>query len=272
MIRVRRGREPAMMAQARHVELPRVRAIASVRRPTAVEIGRQYTVVTRHLWQAQWYKCCYCEHQCQLAFHDLEHYRPKTRADRGPGFADYGYWWLAWTWGNLLFACPGCNRSGKNDRFPLDPASTALQPEAQPPGHETPLLIDPGGEDPMPEIQFRPVRINGKQRWIPFARGGSARGATSIAVARLDRPDLLDLYEWHVDNVVTPAINQVRNAMAQGGNPSGPMLANVQQLWSSGVSPLVDKKRPYSALSYDVISQTIGLAQRRSWGLRLPRP
>ena len=271
MIRVRRGREPIALRDTRQNELARVRPIANARRPTKDEIGDKYTIAKERLWRMQWYKCCYCEHQCQLHFHDLEHYRPKTRADRGPGFSDHGYWWLAWSWENLLFACPGCKRSGKNDSFPLDPASTALQHEDTPPGTEIPLFIDPGSEDPLPEIQFRRIKLHSKERWVPMTRmkTGTSRAATTVSIIRLDRPELLDLYEFHVDQNVLPSIRQVQIAIgaAVGNNPG-----SVQSQWEEHVVPLVDKKRPHAALSYDVVDQSITLGERRKWGLHLSRP
>jgi len=269
MIRVRRGREPAELRDTRLSELERVRPIAAAGRPTKDEIGDKYTVIKWQLWRSQFYKCCYCEHQCQLGFHDLEHYRPKTRADRGLEFDDYGYWWLAWTWTNVLFACPGCNRSGKNDSFPLDPSSTPLREEEEPPGSEVPFLIDPGSEDPMAEIQFRRTIIGGIAHWIPLTRAAaSQRAAKTIRIIRLDRPELRDLYKFHVDQYVAPAIRRVQSAMAANAG----RLASVQSQWNQHIVPLVNKKRPHAALSYDVIDQSIVLPQRRRWGLRLPRP
>jgi uncharacterized protein (TIGR02646 family) len=266
MIRVRRGREPARLGVIRGTELPRVRALAAAGNPTSEQIGDRYTDVKQPLWQRQRHKCCYCEHVCQLNFHDLEHYRPKASANRGAGFPTHGYWWLAWTWPNLLFACPGCNRSGENDEFPLAAGNMALIPEEAPPRLETPLLLDPAAEDPIPHIQFRPVTKNGKRQWIPFPRNGSARGAATIQVLRLDRPDLLDLYENHANDHVLPAVTIVRNAIATG------VKATVQSEWDHHVVPLVRPTRPYVALAYDIVDFEVPLGIRRQWGLRLARP
>lgn len=51
-------------------------------------------------------KCAYCETPVEQMV--VEHYRPK----RG------GYYWLAYSWDNLLLACPKCNEF-KGDRFPI---------------------------------------------------------------------------------------------------------------------------------------------------------
>jgi uncharacterized protein (TIGR02646 family) len=266
MIRVRRGRGPRVLVSIRVAELARVRPLALAGSLTGDAIGERYTEVKQDLWERQHHKCCYCEHICQLNFHDLEHYRPKASAKRGPGLPTHGYWWLAWTWANLLFACPGCNRSGKNDDFPLAAGSTALVPEQMPPGREAPHLLDPAAEDPIPHIQFRPVRKNGNRQWIPFARNGSLRGDTTIRVLKLDRPDLLDLYETHANDNVLPALAAVQTTIA-GGVP-----AAVRSVWAERVLPLLEPTRPYVALSFDIIASEIGLGLRRRWHLHLPRP
>lgn len=51
-------------------------------------------------------KCAYCETYVEQMV--VEHYRPK----RG------GYYWLAFSWDNLLLACPTCN-GFKGDVFPI---------------------------------------------------------------------------------------------------------------------------------------------------------
>jgi hypothetical protein len=90
-----------------------------------------------------------------LAFNDVEHYRPKTSADRLPGStATHGYWWLAYTWDNLLFACPSCNRSNKNDLFPLEHGSTPLHDPDDAPGGERPLLLHPRQDNGVEHIEF----------------------------------------------------------------------------------------------------------------------
>jgi hypothetical protein len=266
MIRFRRGREPAALATVRQSELARVRLLAAVGSPTSSEIGTRYNVSKPIRWKRQHFKCCYCEHLCQLNFHDAEHYRPKASANRGPGFPSHGYWWLAWSWSKLMFACPGCNRSNKNDAFPLDAGSSALVAEQMPPQREQPLLIDPSAENPMPHIQFLPILKNGKRQSVPFARNGSRRGQTTIAVVGLDRPELLDLYEKHVADQVMPAVNAVRAAI------NTVVSARVREERQARIVPPVGIRRPYAALSYDVIDSQITRVQRRRWGLRLNRP
>lgn len=80
------------------------------------------------------YKCAYCEkkidttgeNQRESSFSDVEHYRPSST-----------YWWLAYCYENYLFACEICNRSYKNDKFPIlnspqiEPKLTRITPLTQ---------------------------------------------------------------------------------------------------------------------------------------------
>lgn len=61
-------------------------------------------------------KCAYCEQRVEQ-FH-VEHYRPKTI-----------YFWLAYSWDNLLLACVTCNQL-KLDSFPINGSIASLD-EAQ---------------------------------------------------------------------------------------------------------------------------------------------
>ena len=60
-------------------------------------------------------KCAYCESPVEQLV--VEHYRPK----RG------GYYWLAYSWDNLLLACPKCNEY-KGDSFPVSRTAVTYDP------------------------------------------------------------------------------------------------------------------------------------------------
>ena len=60
-------------------------------------------------------KCVYCE--VWVEEYHIEHFRPKSI-----------YYWLAYSWDNLLLACPTCNRS-KLDQFPCKNANCTTLPQ-----------------------------------------------------------------------------------------------------------------------------------------------
>jgi uncharacterized protein (TIGR02646 family) len=269
MIRVRRGKAPRQLAAIRQRELKRIRALLRRTPRAAIPLGKTYRVAARSLWRSQKMKCCYCELIEQLDQNDVEHFRPKSRAVRGPGFPDTpGYFWLSWTWKNLLFACGPCNRQHKGTRFPLAPGSKPLKPWRQPPGREQPLLLDPAKDDPLQHLRFEPYRERGKQYWRPNPRNGSARGFKTIQVLGLDRQGLIDLYRKHVDEEVRPKVDKLRKLMRSArSDPKRVRLA-----WRELTLELLATGRPFTALSYDALDYLVPSSERQSWGLRLRAP
>ncbi len=262
MIPVDRGPEPAELAAVRAVRLPTVTAIAATREPTSDEITG-YSVAKPALVRAQGAKCCYCEQQVEGKYDDVEHFRPKAGAVRGPGFPTTGYWWLAWSWTNLLLACKSCNSEFKRTLFPLAPGSVVLAPHQPPPGGESPLLLDPASEDPIDHIQFHPAE---RGRWRPSARGGSVRGDTTIRVLGLDRGSLLDFYKRHVNERVRPEVEAVRSVMASG-DPRA-----VQARWHLARRRLLRATHLFAALAYDALVVLLPPGDRAPWRLALERP
>lgn len=204
MIRLSRGQEPEPeeLRRWRERQLPEARD--AKRDGTSITFkGYNDEKVKKRLFELQHHNCAYCESkQQQAAYRDVDHFRPKDT-----------YWWLAWSWNNLLFSCEICNRSHKSALFPLRDDSARLQAEEQPPGQEQPLLLDPFDPlvDPSREIGFRRLKANGKKQWHPFGR--TDRGMKTIEVCGLDRPALIDAYTDHVNDRVRPEIEKVRNAV-----------------------------------------------------------
>ncbi len=130
-------------------------------------------------------KCCYCESKIKhICPGDVEHYRPKAeyRQQHNDAIQKPGYYWLAYTWDNLLLSCERCNRQYKKNLFPL------LHPEKRAQCHkddvciETPLLINPTITDPKNHIGFRDE--------IPYPIDDSIYGKTTIKILGLDREAL----------------------------------------------------------------------------------
>lgn len=227
MIRFDRGPEPLALPATRQTQLKTVSADKPVRTASHRDA---YSAFKGVLAERQRKKCCYCERIVTASFNDVEHYRPFSR-----------YWWLAWTWENLLFACAPCNRSGKNDAFPLAPGSTALQFGELPPGAELPLMLDPVTDDPRRHIRF--LKVNGK--WRPV--GEDERGRETLRVLRFD-----DEYEDRVQRRVRDVMGWV-DAVRDTIHASPPDPDRVGLLWRRMTTCLLDHDQEFLALTEDVL-------------------
>lgn len=116
-------------------------------------------------------------------YSDVEHFRPKKAVLEDDGrLRRPGYYWLAYTWENLLLACAECNRRQKRNNFPIE-GERARRPEDAL-DQERPIFIDPAGpDDPEALITFtdlgRAVAVDGNQR-----------GKVTIEGLHLNRDDL----------------------------------------------------------------------------------
>jgi hypothetical protein len=253
VIEIARPPEPLALALLRGEKLAAARD--AVARGVKADLDG-YDIVKAELSAMQHRKCCYCEkREEQPKYRDVEHYRPK-----------WLYWWLTWTWENLLFACIDCNREQKRDRFPLSPGDTPLVAEQAPPGAERPLVLDPSDPsvDPTREIEFRRERVRGMERWVP--RGVTVRGRATIEVCGLDRPNLLDLYAEHVVHTVRPKLEGFFAARAAGD------AHVVFHAWDRATRGLLAPERPFRALSHDALNVMVPAVLRADYRLILNRP
>lgn len=253
MIRLHRPPEPPVLVGVRAEQLATARDAIAARVAIAFE---GYGVVKSDLFAMQHRKCCYCEKlQEQAKYRDVEHFRPKA-----------AYWWLAWTWENLLFACIDCNREHKGEKFPLAPGSSALVPEQSPPGAEQALIIDPTDPavDPFDEMVFRREKVQSHERWKPY--GLTPRGRETIRVCGLDRPSLLTLYASHVRDVVRPKLMAFFAAHEVASGRAA------VKAWNTANRGLLGPERPFRALSHDALDVLVPEPLRRRYGLELARP
>jgi len=106
----------------------------------------------------------------------------------GPKHADVdplqrpGYYWLAYAWKNLLFACERCNRRHKKSLFPLIEPSRRATSHRAPIDNEDPVFIDPSAEDPERYITYR--------EHVPIAVNDNPRGEQTIEALGLRRREL----------------------------------------------------------------------------------
>ena len=95
--------------------------------------------VRKALWMDQHKKCCYCEQSLEFKREsDVEHFRPKAGVTEVPDHS--GYWWLAYAWFNLLYACKNCNQGWKKNFFPLIDETQRVAKEGNPLSNENPYL------------------------------------------------------------------------------------------------------------------------------------
>ena len=96
-------------------------------------------------------KCAYCEQKLLDAPKHIEHYRPKKI-----------YYWLAYSWDNLLLCCGSCN-SAKGDRFETKNSAVCYSDEVFEDIHtlataydnlENPKIINPEREDVLHLLVF----------------------------------------------------------------------------------------------------------------------
>jgi len=245
MIRIERGDEQfncPKLQPTREAELGRVEAeIAAGVVVSGELLGKRYQEVRGALYTAQHRKCCYCESKCNSArWHTVEHFRPKLR-----------YWWLTWTWDNLLFACHDCNNA-KRDAFPLAEGSTPLEPRQAPPGAERPALIDPAADDPRTHIRFVPLQLG---RWYPVDR--SERGQAMLIALGWNDADALaqdGLVEQWQDHVASleDVVRELRRAFTSEDGP------RIRQTWTELTRRRRRASQPFVALTLDVLEWYLG--------------
>mgnify|MGYP001467595879 CR=1 FL=1 len=138
-------------------------------------------------------KCAYCESKLSVVgYGDAEHYRPKKKVTRGLASDNTtvqhsGYYWLAYTWQNILPACTRCNTKGKRNQFPIRAQRYVNIENANPTqldSKEDPLLIHPSKRDPRKHLLF-----DKKGRVAPRTAGDPYAEAT-IRVLQLNREEL----------------------------------------------------------------------------------
>jgi uncharacterized protein (TIGR02646 family) len=165
-------------------------------------------------------KCCYCETLLD-ANSEVEHWRPKSH-----------YYWLAYSWDNLLLTCSFCNKK-KGEKFPLeDPAARAMH-HGMNIADERPSILKPDGDqDPRDHIKFRSDRPEGL----------TSLGRTTIEVLGLDSPKH-GLRLRHLDKI--RAAHAVCLLYAGSADPEKRRRAEIAR---SLVEKAVRPEEPYSAM------------------------
>jgi uncharacterized protein (TIGR02646 family) len=149
--------------------------------------------VKNALIRAQQGKCAFCESQVRhIAHGDVEHYRPKggVRQSETDPLDQPGYFWLAYGWENLFFACQLCNQSFKKNLFPLVDPTRRARSHVDDLAAEQPMLIHPADEEPSAFIGFRDE--------MAFPIDDDPRARTTIEVLGLNREELAEFRLDHL--------------------------------------------------------------------------
>ena len=156
MIKIERGEPPKdnKLDRRRKTELQKIRKAGSSENPYSFEPSLwSDPKVKKFLHRSQHGKCCYCERRRdERRDSDVEHFRPKAEVEGAQNHR--GYWWLAYSWENLLIACKKCNQDYKKSKFPLRDESERAWGENSDLGKEEPILINPLEEDPEGFIEY----------------------------------------------------------------------------------------------------------------------
>lgn len=264
MISFSRGNEPLELFAIR---LDRLAALTKKfqttgQHPTNDDINwKSMPAVRKALWERQQKKCCYCEDQICDSNEPLEHYRPKGKARRQPGCSDeHGYWWLTYTWENLLLACGHCN-SKKLDKFPLASGSVILGPGESPPGDEKPLIIDPAVNRGVNCIQFCWQRWGARERWYPLPRRGisdedRANAEKTIQVCGLNQNSMLDKYASWVEGAVMSTVRLINLALETPDEHH--RVHRVKDEFERAQLTLLHPMQRFITLSYDALVHYTG--------------
>jgi uncharacterized protein (TIGR02646 family) len=190
------------------------------------------------LKEAQHYKCCFCESKVEhIAPGEVEHFRPKAAWKQGTGqkLTRPGYYWLAYSWDNLLWSCKFCNGKHKGNHFPLqDP--TLRNCAGRMIAGEEPMLVDPSAVDPREHIRFK----------LEVARPLTPIGEKTISVLDLNRELLLERRRERLDHLVQ-CRRVVEYARQQG---RGGDAADAERTLAHSVLP----RAPYSSMALDLLA------------------
>ena len=143
-----------------------------------------WKVVKEALMKIHHGKCCYYENQIEPGDLHVEHFRPRGafRQTAGGNNKYPGYYWLAYSWDNLLLACPTCNVT-KGSTFPLENPKQRARSHNDALANEVAMFVNPAVDDPREHIRFiddAPCHL-------------TERGRRTINELKLNRNELADL-------------------------------------------------------------------------------
>lgn len=287
MIRVHRGSEPQTLVAAQSTRLKQAidafntHGHGSTALLRALDDG--YRVAKKKLFLSQHKKCAYCERSPGFEGQPVEHFRPKKQALRGTKSKRVTdrerYWWLTWTWDDLLFACATCNgQARKGNHFPLVAGSTPLTAPPRPTksplpapcfntSAEHPLLLDPADAaiEPLDHLRWLPVdRALPRSQWAWELGAMTPEGRTTSKLLGLgDRADDVDN---RYRGTVWPRFHaEVERRLAKATR------TQLRAAWSKLTKELVQPSSDLTAATWSMLAE-LRLSTRALRAAKLPQP
>jgi hypothetical protein len=286
VIRVVRSAEPPALTSARTRHLAKAAAAYDAHGAPSTELSNCLggyngnDDIKAALHRAQRKKCAWCERVRDFSSSPVEHYRPKDGAWRHlpghkPTKSDPGhYWWLTWTWENLLFSCARCNDRGhKANYFPLEPGSSACLPPPRPVGasfpstcydlsSERPMLLDPTTDSFLEHVRWVPFNTRfPRRRWTWSPKPVTPRGQVTIKILKL--AELADDVGMHLANSVLPPLEEVEQHLEDG------RIRQATRCWDALIK-ILNPENPLTAATWCALERWMPQRQRALHGLAHP--
>ena len=199
-----------------------------------------HTTVKDALLRAQDGKCCYCESKFRATSPGaVEHFRPKGAANQESRSAKQypGYYWLAYSWENLLVSCETCNTSYKGSLFPLVDEESRARSHHDDIEAESPLFVDPASEDPGSHIRFRRAEVEHlTEKGLKTIQGlGLRRDELEDARAEVLEPleVLYSVIEDFNGEVQSSKVESARDLLSRATRPEAKFSAMMRDFLSS---------------------------------------
>lgn len=272
MILVQRRPEPPALARSRERRLEAAAAAFRDHGAPSTALshelhGYDATGVKAVLFEDQHKKCAWCEQRARFSSNPIEHYRPKDGAWRhlpgeAPRISPGHYWWLTWSWSNLLFACVTCNDRGhKANYFPLEPGSPELTPSSFDVSVERPLILDPAVDVFLDHVRWVPLNTKMARRlWTWSPRPLTERGRATIEILNL--VDLAYDIEQHLLEVLD-LVDEVEQ------HASGRRWRQAAATWERVLESLSPTRR-FTAATWCALTRWMDAARLTEWGLPPP--
>lgn len=154
-------------------------------------------------------KCIYCEKSLIDTDAEIEHFRPKNSSENNSRTCDKStsYYWLAYSWDNLLYVCKQCNRN-KSNCFDIEGVRLAYSGDSLDSLHDK---IEDLNREEMPKCINPEVEVFEKDIIVNFNNGkleslGNKKFQYTSKVCKLNRDGLLEKRSTCINDFV----NKVR--------------------------------------------------------------